>query len=72
MERAEKYYLDNPELKEERAMLIETWRNMEDQYGTEEQKENVFKKLPKKIKKRRKIKIQEGEDEDLGLYNYLI
>jgi len=30
MERAEKYYLDNPELKEERAMLIETWRNMEE------------------------------------------
>jgi hypothetical protein len=30
MERAEKYYLENLELKEERAMLIESWRDMEE------------------------------------------
>ena len=66
MERAEKFYLENPELKEERAMLVETWRDMEESYGNEEEKEIVNKKLPKKIKKRRKIKILEGEDEDLG------
>ena len=68
MERAEKFYLENPELKEERAMLVETWRDMEETYGNEEEKEIVNKKLPKKIKKRRKIKILEGEDEDLGSF----
>jgi crooked neck len=36
MERGEKYYLENPELKEERAMLVETWKDMEDVHGTEE------------------------------------
>jgi len=30
MERAEKYYLENLDLKEERALLIESWRDMEE------------------------------------------
>ena len=33
LEKAEKYFLENPDLKEERAMLLEAWRDLEEQFG---------------------------------------
>ncbi|KAI9030822.1 hypothetical protein CLU79DRAFT_357676 [Phycomyces nitens] len=42
------------ELKEERVLLLEAWNDFEDNYGTEETREVVKKKMPKVVKKRRR------------------
>ncbi|CAO3614973.1 unnamed protein product [Mucor hiemalis] len=42
------------ELKEERVLLLEAWKDFEENYGTEETKEVVRKKMPKVVKKRRR------------------
>ena len=47
-------------------MLIETWLDTEKQIGDEEQIKTVRSKLPKRVKKQRRIKIEgvvSGEDE---------
>lgn len=48
---------EEPDLKEERLMILEAWIEMEKQNGTEENYEKVKAKMPKRVKKRRKIKI---------------
>ena len=47
---------------EERAMLLDVWRKFEANLGTEnaENLRNVESKLPRKIKKRRKIPTEDG------------
>ncbi|KAK9067586.1 hypothetical protein SSX86_011697 [Deinandra increscens subsp. villosa] len=52
-----------PELKEERAMLLEEWLNMESSFGELGDIELVRVKLPKKLKKRRRIEIDDGYEE---------
>lgn len=47
-------------------MLLEAWKDLEEQFGEEEHIEAIKKKLPKKVRKRRKIKLNEDNDEDLG------
>ncbi|KAI3832263.1 hypothetical protein MKX03_011978 [Papaver bracteatum] len=55
-ERALKHYRENaPELKEERALLLDEWLNMESEFGSIGDTSLVQKKLPKKIKKRKDI-----------------
>ncbi|KAB1199460.1 Crooked neck-like protein 1 [Morella rubra] len=49
-----------PELKEERAMLLEEWMNMESSFGELGDVGLVQAKLPKKLKKRRQIVTEEG------------
>ena len=66
LEKGEKFFLENPDLKEERAMLLEAWKDLEESFGEEEHIETIKKKLPKKVRKRRKIKLNEDNDEDLG------
>ncbi|EIE81054.1 hypothetical protein RO3G_05759 [Rhizopus delemar RA 99-880] len=44
------------ELKDERVILLEAWKDFEENYGTDENKEAVQKKMPKVVKKRRKAK----------------
>jgi crooked neck len=68
LEKAEKHFLENPDLKEERAMLLEAWKDLEESFGDAELIEAVTKKLPKKVRKRRKIKLQDDNDEDLGTH----
>ena len=48
---------EQPEQKEERLMILEAWIEMEKENGTQEDYEKVKKKMPKRVKKRRKIKI---------------
>ncbi|GKD74201.1 crooked neck-like protein 1 [Tanacetum coccineum] len=48
------------DLKEERAMLLEEWLNMESGFGELGDIELVRVKLPKKLKKRRQIEIDDG------------
>ncbi|XP_036597353.1 crooked neck-like protein 1 [Trichosurus vulpecula] len=52
----------NSEEKKERLMLLESWRNFEDEFGTESQKERVDKLMPEKVKKRRKVQAEDGSD----------
>ncbi|EYU40035.1 hypothetical protein ABFS82_05G108900 [Erythranthe guttata] len=49
-----------PELKEERAMLLEEWLNMESSFGQLGDVDLVRVKLPKKLKKRRHIETEDG------------
>ncbi|KAK0586562.1 hypothetical protein LWI29_008902 [Acer saccharum] len=49
-----------PELKEERAMLLEEWLNMESSFGELGDASLVQAKLLKKLKKRRQIVSDDG------------
>jgi len=73
---------EQPDLKEERLMILEAWIELEKQHGTPESYEEIKKKMPRRVKKRRKIKViyndQQEEDqnkEDEGgweeYYDYL-
>ncbi|KAA8528264.1 hypothetical protein F0562_035485 [Nyssa sinensis] len=60
-EKAINYYRTSaPELKEERAMLLEEWLNMESDFGELGDINLVRGKLPKKLKRRRQIEIEDG------------
>lgn len=50
----------NCEEKEERLMLLESWRSFEDEFGTVSDKERVDKLMPEKVKKRRKVQADDG------------
>ncbi|CAO2578508.1 Crooked neck-like protein 1 [Lemmus lemmus] len=52
----------NCEEKEERLMLLESWRGFEDEFGTVSDKERVDKLMPEKVKKRRKVQADDGSD----------
>ncbi|GAY45064.1 hypothetical protein CUMW_086630, partial [Citrus unshiu] len=54
------YRTSVPELKEERAMLLEEWLNMESNFGELGDVSLVHTKLPKKLKKRRQIASYDG------------
>ncbi|KAJ0989313.1 hypothetical protein J5N97_007669 [Dioscorea zingiberensis] len=49
-----------PELKEERAMLLEEWLNMEAKFGKLGDVSLVQKKLPRKVKRKRAIPSEDG------------
>ncbi|KAH9775202.1 Crooked neck protein [Citrus sinensis] len=60
-EKAINYYRTSaPELKEERAMLLEEWLNMESSFGELGDVSLVQAKLPKKLKKRRQTQSDDG------------
>lgn len=60
-DRAINYFRSSaPELKEERAMLLEEWLNMEAAFGELGDVSLVQSKLPKKLKKRRPITTEDG------------
>ncbi|NWU92846.1 CRNL1 protein, partial [Upupa epops] len=52
----------NCEEKEERVMLLESWRSFEEEFGTDATKERIDKLMPEKIKKRRKLQAEDGSD----------
>ncbi|XP_029449627.1 crooked neck-like protein 1 isoform X2 [Rhinatrema bivittatum] len=54
--------LRNCEEKEERLMLLESWRAFEEEFGTESSNERVQKLMPEKVKKRRKLQAEDGSD----------
>ena len=55
--------------KEERLMLLETWRDFEQENGGEEEKREVGGLMPRRIKRRRKIQTEDGSDG--GLFGHL-
>ncbi|CAG01466.1 unnamed protein product, partial [Tetraodon nigroviridis] len=50
------------EVKEERLLLLESWRDFEGEFGTDATIERVRKLLPEKVKKRRKLTSEDGSD----------
>ncbi|CAI9103362.1 OLC1v1001827C1 [Oldenlandia corymbosa var. corymbosa] len=66
-ERALDYFVtEAPELREERAMLLEEWLKVERNAGAVGKVDLVSAKLPKKVKKRRRIEVE--DDDGLGRY----
>lgn len=61
-----------PELKEERAMLLEEWLNIESSFGEFGDVNLVQSKLPKKLKKRRQIVSDDGLPTGYVAYSKLI
>ncbi|PIK60199.1 putative crooked neck-like protein 1 isoform X2 [Apostichopus japonicus] len=54
--------LKNADEKEERLVLLEAWKDFEEELGTEDSLENVQKLMPKRVKKRRQIETEDGSD----------
>jgi hypothetical protein len=52
--------LKDTEDKEARVMLLESWKDFEDKNGDEERKERFEQRMPKRIKKRRKVQTEDG------------
>ncbi|KAK3516929.1 hypothetical protein QTP70_028220 [Hemibagrus guttatus] len=50
------------EEKEERLMLLEAWKDFEQEFGTSANKDRVRKLMPEKVKKRRKLTAEDGSD----------
>jgi len=48
--------------KEERLMLLESWKEYEMEYGDEEAQQAIQKIMPDKIKRRRKVTTEDGSD----------
>ena len=48
------------EEKEERLMLLEAWRELEREFGSDTAQERVAELLPEKVKKRRKLTAEDG------------
>jgi len=52
--------LKEAQLTEERALLLESWRDFEKAHGDEEAQASLRSKMPRKIKKRRKVTNDDG------------
>lgn len=50
------------EEKEERLMLLESWKEFEKEFGSDSTMDRVRKLLPEKVKKRRKLTAEDGSD----------
>ncbi|XP_067361097.1 crooked neck-like protein 1 [Channa argus] len=60
------------EEKEQRLMLLESWRDFEKEFGTNITRWKVRKLLPEKVKKRRKVTAEDGSDAGWEeYYNYI-
>ena len=47
---------------EERAMLLEAWKDFEKGHGDEKSLESVHKRMPRRVKKKRKVYREDGTD----------
>ncbi|KXJ29758.1 crooked neck-like protein 1 [Exaiptasia diaphana] len=54
--------LKNVENKEERVMLLEAWKEFEDEGEDEAAKQVIKNKMPRRVKKRRKVQANDGSD----------
>eukprot|EP01128_Nolandella_sp_AFSM9_P004188 TRINITY_DN1840_c0_g1_i1.p1 TRINITY_DN1840_c0_g1~~TRINITY_DN1840_c0_g1_i1.p1 ORF type:complete len:575 (-),score=90.13 TRINITY_DN1840_c0_g1_i1:74-1798(-) len=55
-------FLKPVETTEERVILIEAWRDFEEEYGSEADQDEIRKNMPARVKKRRKIETGDGSD----------
>ena len=57
---ADKYFQTAEEAQEERVMLLEAWRDFEKVHGTDDSLAAVTKTMPKRVKKKRLLKAEDG------------
>jgi len=62
MNEADAYFKSMTEQREERKMLLEANLEMELKYGTKETQEKAKEKLPKRVKKKRQILLEDGTE----------
>lgn len=55
--------LKQSEDKESRVILLENWKEFEDAHGTDETREKIKEKLPRRIKKRKKVIDEDGTEQ---------
>lgn len=72
-EKADQYFKLKEESKEERKMLLDKWLEVEKKLGDDKCVARVEAKMPKLVKKQKRIWIenQEGEEEDGGWEEYV-
>jgi crooked neck len=56
--------LKDKDLKEDRVALLSAWKSFEDVHGSEADKDNIAKQMPRKVKKRRKLDDDSFEDDE--------
>ena len=54
--------LKSSDSSEERAMLLESWKDFEKAHGDETSQKAIQKKLPRRVKKKRKVYLDDGSD----------
>ncbi|XP_077994644.1 crooked neck-like protein 1 [Glandiceps talaboti] len=54
--------LRSDEEKEDRLMLLESWRDFEGNCGDDDSLQKVKQQMPRKVKKRRKVQTEDGSD----------
>lgn len=61
-----------PELKEERAILLEEWREMERDFGEFGDVSAVQKKMPRRVKRKRQIISDDGTAAGYVTFSFLV
>lgn len=64
-------HMKEREAKEERVALVTAWRAFEEQHGGEAERERVAKQMPRRVKKRRKVELENGEVEFQEYMDYV-
>lgn len=59
--KAEEYFKSQDNAKEERLLLLQSWRQFERTYGTSQSIDTITKRLPQQVKKRRPILDASGQ-----------
>ncbi|EDO45828.1 predicted protein [Nematostella vectensis] len=54
--------LRSAENKEERVLLLESWKELEDSYGDESSQTEMKNRMPRRVKRRRKLQADDGSD----------
>jgi crooked neck len=55
-------------VKEERVLLLEAWRDFETQNGDDESLQNVKQRMPRRVKKRQRVQADDG----VSLFAFLV
>lgn len=57
LNRAEKHFKENPDLKEERILFYENWKAIERGFEDHAEVEKIEKKMPRRVKKQRRVPV---------------
>lgn len=58
--------------KESRALLLEAWRDFENEFGDKESQSSITTKMPRRVKQRRRVVAEDGVNTNVYLGNKII
>lgn len=58
--------------KESRAMLLEAWRDFENEKGDDESRKKIVEKMPRRIKRRRRVAGEDGVSSSRNFYFFFL